>query len=342
MPTTPSRAVARASFLALAFALPLGVSAVAHADVVCGDRVCPQNYECKDFPAACPAVDCVGKDCPTSTCNTTVQECSPLPCTSDAECADGMACFTDGTQSGCVPQYVLPCQADADCGVGFNCVEEQDCACAGTGSSGSSSGSAGSSGATPSSPPDGGSADKPAPDADGGAADPAPPADELPVPPDSGTCTCTPSGSKVCNVRVLACSVDEGCPTSWTCGANPNGVCFANSDGTTGCTADPPMICLPPYYDLGFGTGASKGEDGGTTVGGGTAGSPSTGMPTDLPATDPGSAGSSHGSSNAAANDSSDSGGCAVGHARGNLGATFGFAALAFFGLLGARRRRGR
>jgi len=67
MSITPSRAtsgaVLRASLLALSFALPLGVTRLARADVACGDKTCPQNYECKDFPAACPAIACADKDC---------------------------------------------------------------------------------------------------------------------------------------------------------------------------------------------------------------------------------------------------------------------------------------
>jgi len=379
MPTFSSRAAWRSSLILLAFALPLGVTRLARADVVCGDKTCPQNYECKDFPGACPAIACTGKDCPTTTCDTVVQECSPLPCSSDSDCADGMACHTQTvencdtappcaagqdcaatdttcqpvTYSACVPQYVLPCQADADCGVGFTCVEEQDCACAGSSGSGTaSSGSSGSSGGEPTPAADGGAAPDPA---DAGSADPAlppdpaPPPDQLPVPPSDG-CTCTPSGTMACNLKVIACSVDQGCPTGWTCGENPNGVCFVSSDGTTGCSADPPLICLPPYYDLsvGIGRGADTSSTGTGTVGGGTAGAPSTGNPEppagNVGASTGGTTGSESGSTHAASSssDSNDTGGCSVGRARGTFGAAFGFAALAFFGLLGARRRRTR
>ena len=305
--------------------------------------------------------------------NETVKDCSPLPCTSDSECAAGMVCYTETlencdtaaptcpagadcpapadagcqpvTYSGCVPQYLVPCETDADCGAGFNCQVEEDCACGGsTGSAGGSAGSSGS-GAEPSPPyPDDAGAEKPAPDADGGAADPAPTPPD--APPSDGGCTCTPSTTKACNLKVIACSVDQGCLPGWTCGANPNGSCFASSDGTTGCTADPPLICLPPYADLGF--QYAKGEDasGGGTVVTGTAGTTSTGEPptADQGGSSAGSAGTASGASkdSSSGTESEDSGGCAVGHARGPLGASLGFAALAFLGLLGARRRRAR
>ena len=40
------------------------------------------------------------------------------------------------------------------------------------------------------------------------------------------------------------------CPEGWSCIDNPNGECWASSDGSSGCTIDgPEKICAPPYFD---------------------------------------------------------------------------------------------
>jgi MYXO-CTERM domain-containing protein len=356
MPT--SRSIVRSSLAALTLAVPLAWGAAAQAQAVCGEQTCPKNYECASEPNACPDIACAEADC--APCTGTTQYCAPLPCESDADCADDMVCYkqtqetcptappcakgadcaapadtacTSETISACVPRYLAPCQADADCGVGFTCEEEQECSCSG----GSASGSAGSGNAS-------GEGSSPAPAADGGAADPVPPADGTP-PADGGSamlppdCSCQPSGTKACNLKAVACSVDQGCPAGWTCGENPSGVCSSGPDGSS-CTADPPKICLPPYSNLSLGRGGHAEDGSGTGVAiGGSAGAPSgTGgdvATPDVPTPNDGS----KASPSAPAGDESDSG-CAVGHARGGANGSFGLLALAFAGLAGLRRRR--
>jgi hypothetical protein len=270
----------------------------------------------------------------------TQQECDTAPPCAGGDCpqTDTGSCH-DVTQSGCVPQYFLPCEADADCGAGFTCVAEEDCSCAGSApSSGGSSGSAGSSGANDPTPP----AEKPAPDADAGAGDPAP---DPGATPDGGTsepppdCVCTKTDRKSCSLKVVVCSVDEGCPAGWTCGDNPNRVCAVSSDGTSACSDVPEKICLPPYSDL-LKQGNAVDDTGGTPLGAPDVPKGS-GDPSGTP--EAGTGGSSSSGSHAASEDASeseDSGGCAIGRAPSTAAATFGFAALALAGLFGARRRR--
>ncbi len=379
MPT--SRSIVRSSLVALTLAVPLAWGAAAQAQAACGDQTCPKNYECASEPSACPEIACAdGKDC--APCTGTTQYCAPLPCESDSDCADDMVCYkqtqetcptappcdngadcaapvdtacTTETISACVPKYLAPCQADADCGVGFTCEEEQECSCSGsagtgTASGGSASGSAGTGGSD-------GSAPAPTPAADGGADDP-PPAADSPPPADSGTptppdCSCQPSGTKACNLKIVACSVDQGCPAGWTCGDNPNGVCSSSSDGSTSCTADPPKICLPPYANLSLGgrhaedssgTGVAVGSGGSSSglpsgTGGGVASGSGGTAGTEPPAAPNPNDNGSKASSSSPSSAESDSG-CAVGHVRGGASGPFGLLALAFAGLAGLRRRR--
>lgn len=375
-----SRLLLRSSLVALAVALPLGWSARASADTVCGDTTCPKNYECKDEPVPCPDIACAPDqpNCTPPDCSGTTPRCEPLPCTNDADCADGMVCYTTTTTqdcptappcagdncpdavpctpeafSACVPRYLVPCEQADDCGPGFSCDAEQECSCAGStgsGSSGSASGSAGaSSSGTPAAgdaaTPDPAPAPTPAPDVDAGMPDPgAEGGMPAPEPADGGAppsdCTCKPLDTKACNLKVVACSVDAGCLPGWSCQDNPYGACWASADGSSGCSADPPKICLPPYSDL-----VSVAHDGSNAAGqdSGTGGSP-TGTPEEPvpPKEDTGSSASSAGTTGAGSQPaaSSDGGGCSIGRAPGSAGAAFGFAALACLGLLGARRRR--
>jgi MYXO-CTERM domain-containing protein len=76
----------------------------------------------------------------------------------------------------------------------------------------------------------------------------------------------------MCQVIEQACEADSDCPERWTCEENPEGVCWAGPDGAMGCEpADPPLLCRPPYYDLGG--YPVRGEDD-------ASGNPSTGTPT--------------------------------------------------------------
>jgi MYXO-CTERM domain-containing protein len=352
-----SRTAFRATLTALSFALPLAFGSVASAQSACGDGpACPKNWECKTETAGCLATPCSrdGGECePVDCAEETYSYCAPLPCTDDSQCGDGMVCYSETheecesappcaggdcpmtdvggctpvTESGCVPRYLLPCEADTDCGVGFTCEAEEECQCSGSG---------GSAGATP-----GDDGSDPAPDAkaapDAGASDPAPPSDGEAATPDGGApdmseCVCSKSDRKSCSLKIVACSVDEGCPAGWTCGDNPNGSCWQSSDGSSGCSADPAKICLPPYAEvIGGARGAAEDSGGFPTMTGGLGESPTP------------SNGDDGSSATPSADDDSGGGnsdGCAVGRGSGSWHATFAFAALALAGLFGARRRR--
>lgn len=361
MPT--SSTILRSSVVALSLAVPLVWVASARADVTCGDQTCPKNYECATENVACPEIACAPDDKGCVPCSGTTQYCSPLPCASDADCADDMVCYTQSQQvcdtttacdagqkcpppsdptcttqqvSACVPRYLVPCQADADCGVGFTCEMEQSCTCAsGSGTAGSGSASSASSGSASSGSADGGTpTPAPAPSASGNAPNQAPPADSGSTPstppPD---CNCAPSGTKTCNLTIVACSADQGCPAGWTCGDNPNGACSVSSDGQSSCTADPPKICLPPYFtqSLGGPAGHAGGLD--TSGSGTTTGAPATGN-AEAPSTPTKDAATS------STSDGASGGGCSVVEPRSSRNAMFGFAALALAGVFGLRRRR--
>jgi hypothetical protein len=89
---------------------------------------------------------------------------------------------------------------------------------------------------------------------------------DLPNPPPDSGVTCEPSGVKACVVIERACSADDQCPSGWSCEDNPDGVCWAKPDGSSGCEpADPAKLCLPPYRDLGGG-GYGEETSGGTVT----------------------------------------------------------------------------
>jgi MYXO-CTERM domain-containing protein len=343
-------------------ALSLLLAAQAPAQEACGDSTCPKGYECAEATSPCPAIDCASDDC--RPCEADVVEyCSPLPCTSDDDCAEGMRCVTEQQQectggalpcddpggdldggvpecpepepeecttttvSACVPVYLLPCTQASDCGPeGFTCEPVEECGC---------SGSSGGSPGTPAPGTDAGAAPdrEAAPPADGGSSEPI-------LPPDD--CVCIPTEVSACRVTPTECTTETAesdCPSGWTCGENPEGVCFSGPDGS-GCTpADPPMVCFPPYADLegGYRGGGTNdgGEDaptgsldGGTTppnagTGGGGTGGPSD--PGAVPAQESGSV---------------ESGGCSVSGAPGSVGSALAAFVLAALGLAGLRRRR--
>jgi MYXO-CTERM domain-containing protein len=331
-------------------ALVLTLGGNAFAQEACGDTTCPKNWECATEPAPCPDLPCDGADCPP--CEGTTEACRALPCASDADCDPAMRCVTeqhtvctggdepcganDGgkpecpepepvdctveTISACVPAYVLPCESAAGCGEGFTCEPVEECSCGG------------SSGA----PADGGGAEPaPRPAPDGG--DAFAPADGGAEPPPPDDCTCVPTDTNHCVPVKAACTeatAAADCPSGWTCVDNPEGVCFSGPEGS-GCTpADPPMVCAPPFSDLGG--GVRGGDDGGETGGGTPVGLPDGG-------TEPPAAGGAGRSGNGAENDdamSSERGGCSVTRPSGaSSGALAGFV-LAALGLVLARRRR--
>jgi hypothetical protein len=294
-----SRTVLRSCLVALSLATPLAFVAVARAGVACGDQTCPQRYECKAAPVACPDIACAPNDpdCAPPDCSGTVDTCVALACSSDSECGDGMVCYTSASVSACVPKYLLPCQTEDDCGAGFTCDEEQACGCSGSAGSG-------------------------APMADAGTP---PPAD----------CSCQPTGTKACNLKIVACSADSDCAAGFTCDDNPSGVCASDANGASACSADPAKICLPPYARLFSNAHSPKDatDTSGNSGSGSTSGSPAPSAP------ETSGAGTSPKSG---ADASSDGGGCSFVPARNGLGTSLGFAALALAGLAGARRRRAR
>ncbi len=264
----------RPTLSALAFFLPLGVALGAQAAESCGEESCPKGFVCEMVPAPCPEIACVEGSCPP--CGASVPACRPASCQSDSDCGDGMACSERRYDCGavapacvgddcpttndepscaptveklCVPRWQLPCNADADCGEGFSCVEREACSC--PGSPGGGSGSSGSATPTEPAPNDSAPAREKAAGSEPGASAP-------------DGCSCEPSGVKACEPRTVACVSDADCAAGWSCGDNPNGSCWANSDGEMGCTpADPPKLCIPPYSgvsDGGYGE-ATSGND---------------------------------------------------------------------------------
>lgn len=261
---------------------------------------CAPGSDCP--PCQGTVLACVPEPCSSdSDCDTDMVclEQTQTECSGSGEapaCAPGEKCDAPPpepadcntvTTSQCVPRWTLPCATAANCGDGFSCVEQESCGC--TGSSGGSSGSGGASsgGATPpstpgtepappssdpvppSDPDDSGSEDR-APDPKPNPATP-PGAAPAPLPPD---CSCEPSGVKACVLNEVACNADSDCPSGWTCGDNPEGVCWASSDGSMGCEpSDPPKLCLPPYMNLGGGGYPTRGED---SSGGGSPTTPDT------------------------------------------------------------------
>jgi hypothetical protein len=253
----------------------------------------------------------------------------PTPEPTPAECKEV-------TESYCAPKYVPPCTQDSDCGPGFTCEEQESCSCAG--SAGSAGGAAGAGGEEPAPPPE-------------------------PVEPD---CTCEKTGEFYCQLIETACASAAECPDGFTCETNPeSAVCSrptepagaggASGEGDGGAagsgsgdepvdscgpTTEPEKVCLPPYWNTGFG-GPGRGGDvtafseSGAANGGPSmaTGAPGAGAPGEDPATATGT------DDGAAANTGGDGGFCAVtapGSARG-MGLVWSFVALS---LLAMRRRR--
>jgi hypothetical protein len=239
----------RITLTASLVALILAGPRLAAAQTACGDITCPKGYECVTDEQDCPAIDCVeGQEC--TPCEPMVATtCSPLPCTSDADCDSGMTCAAmdvvecpaappcDGAENGecpeppetectttrvseCMPNWALPCEAAADCGPGFTCEELEQCGCTGSSSAGG-----------PDAPPT--------------------PDDETEPETTREDCKCVPSGEFACHLVVTACATDDECAEGFTCIDNPEGVCSSNSDGTVSCEpGDPPRLCAPPYSDI--------------------------------------------------------------------------------------------
>jgi hypothetical protein len=223
----------------------------------CGPNdACPRGFMCQSYgtkscpePRPCPPDDaeCVKQQSFCMEPAQEVKECVPAPCQVNADCADGMVCFTqefsrcssggsvpacapspDGGMiedckqaepppppecttekySQCVPRYVPPCQQDADCGPGFLCKEEIQTSCTNTGTGGKG-------GCEPALPVDG-VADAGVP-VDGGSSDFAPPP---PAPEPERTapeCTTQPTGRFHCELQRVECKQTSDCPTGFSC-----------------------------------------------------------------------------------------------------------------------------
>lgn len=300
-----TRTGTRMALLAAAITAPIAVTSLAQADVTCGDKICGKGYICNSYEsyAACPAIARLdGQPIDCATTSTTVYQCDLAPCSSDADCGDGMLCYsatstecsggaspacdpaasdcattkvaatpstcTTTTTQQCTPRYLLPCKTAGDCGPGFNCEEEIYGFCSGSAGAGTAtapSGTAAGSGTVGAG--SGGATGVAAPSNDTTTADIAPP--DI-----AGECSQMPSGNFSCVLQVIACQADSDCPTGMTCVDNAPQSCWASSDGTSGCDpVDPAKICQPPDYanfssqdakgeSLATGTGDASGRDG--------------------------------------------------------------------------------
>jgi hypothetical protein len=245
--------------------LPAG-HAAAQGSTCATDADCMQGFVCEVTGAsgcasagfACPdnGMPCVAPPPPPPCETMELRSCVPAPCSSDADCADGMVCFAQEsfdcsqvdvacmpgaeclkpaplpceptTHASCVPQYVPPCQADADCGAGFRCVEDFAFTC---------SGSAPSSGGAPAA---GGGAD-PVPGAAGAGGGAAP----SPVPVQPPECMQTGTGTFHCEVIEVVCATDADCVDGWSCLDSGVAPVTCSSGGTAGAGAAPAMRPAP-------------------------------------------------------------------------------------------------
>ncbi len=239
------------------------------------DTDCPTGFSCEVMGSmgsgcVCPEgqPDC---GCGEPTEPVEYKGCSPKPCSTDADCGEGLECVTfempcampaidcapgsecpepepceSGTSSQCQPKWAGTCDADADCGEGFTCKAYEECSCSGSSGSGS-----GGSTPEPTDPaaPDGGGAP---PSEDGDSSDPI-----------DSECTCAPSEEKYCEPVKTVCTSDADCPAEWECEAFTVAVSGGGATDTAcaegqSCEAPEPApvpeepesesLCVPPYY----------------------------------------------------------------------------------------------
>jgi MYXO-CTERM domain-containing protein len=360
MSTSPHFLPPALAFLASSAALLF--AGAANAGQSCAaDAQCPNGFSCQVVGGtACAGYACPpGVPCPPQPpCEPMdIKECRPGPCTTDADCATGMVCFsetqrdcpptaggapscppgvtcpaqppepapapcTTTTVHQCVPRYALPCTLDINCGDGFTCVPDQ-CGCAVSGGTGGGFG--GSAGA---------------------GTDPSVPAPEPTPPPD---CSCPAPTTSHCEPRQIVCTTANNCPSQWSCVATRTGggTC-AGEAPTPGnpnppppvCTPDPvpPNYCMPPYYDLGFGSSADQGSGTFGSAGSGAGATSGEGAPQAPGTGTGGTTGTDHKASAAGSSSSNDSGGCQMSASHTGSSASALLALLGFVGL--ARRRR--
>lgn len=368
-----AQALPRLLLAACAAAGLLALVSTSQARECADDSECPKGFTCEQtVNLACPEIACApDTECEPIECDSgPLYECVSVECDSDDDCAEGMVCHTetwrlcaDGcpegasdeecqqqesaceeqSESSCVPRYALACEADGDCGPGFSCLEIESCGCAG------SAGSAGS--AEPAPDPNAGDAggEEMEPQAEPG--DSPPPEDAVPQDLEDPNCFCEPTGAYQCELNIVACDTSDDCPEGFECGPNPEGgVCWASSDGDSGCSEpDPAQICLPPYHDLATGRGFSQaaassglaGGEAGAPLGSGAATDGSDEPPTaevdtnDLASGEQGAA-----SDEKAGSESSDSGGCQLSRAPHPAGSGATALGLLMLGAWVSRRRR--
>lgn len=354
-------------------------SVPARADTACTqDSDCAKGFSCQTVSVPCPLAPVVvacapGEACDASAgapiaCDGTQRSCEPGPCTTDADCADGMTCHASTTQScsspscadpkqgcstevtctnvtgpsTCIPKYELPCKVDSDCGGHFTCVPETVTTCWGGGGAGFAGDA--STGATPGVTP---TDVPPVPAEDGGSA------------PTSG-CTTTSSGTSSCVPDMISCTADADCPTTWTC-TGSTGVATAGCatvvaavDGAVseGPPCDPqpspspaPSYCVPPSYGASAPTRSSSGgtlspdpsAPGSGYAPAGDAGSVTGSQGASAPTTPPAASGEG---ATASSDQGKTDGGCAVARRNADSGAALGWLLAAGLAVGLVRRRR--
>ena len=329
-----ARAAFAAARLSVAVLVSLGAlfgSVSARADTLCTqDSDCAKGFTCQTVQGGCsltppatacePGVECDAAAAAPPDCTGTGERlCEPGPCTTDADCASGMACHATSTESCgtpgcadpsqgcstavtcttvngpsmCVPKYELPCTVDADCGDHFTCTPNMGGVC---------EGSVSGDGAAP-----------------------------------TIVCTTTPTGTSSCVPNTIDCKVDGDCPATWTCSGSSGGAlgdCASGGESvdgavtTTPCTPNPaptPTYCIPPSYGGSFASSSHGSSDGSGASGSNQGAAPTSGQSSP---TTPQSTGTEGGASG---------GGCGVGGSPGG-GAIWLCAAAMALGL--ARRRR--
>lgn len=229
--------------------MTLAVAGQARAYEECDtDADCVDGFRCEVMEIdACPDVVCPeGEECPEPdprTCETeTFGMCVPAPCTTDADCGEGLQCLAvtyencpavePCSPSGdcgepepsveceevveylCLPTFMAPCETAADCGEGFECREDEICGC---------------SGGIPADP------EEPAPEPE---------------------CTCEPTGDRYCAPIEVECTDDTACGAGWTCeiyGDAPV-TCYDDPESDEPVCEEPTLadhgVCLPPYWDV--------------------------------------------------------------------------------------------
>ena len=240
---------------------------------------CPAPEPTPDGEGFAPPPPC---ECPEAE---DIKACVPGPCSTNADCADGLVCatFEEGcagttepavpcrsddpdcrpapppepeectprTVSMCAPRWVLPCEAADDCGAGFTCEATEVCTCTGSGGT--------------EVPPDSGSSGSGSdPSEGGGSSDPANPSESdppegAPLPPEE-SCTCAPGDENRCRPVETPCSSDTDCAEGWRCDLDANDTPCAIPEGGApdpNCGAPEPASTTGLCNPIGWGGGGA-------------------------------------------------------------------------------------